>query len=139
MLATLQITRFPWIEKPLFTRSILSAVGIAFAFDSYDPVERHAFPVAGQVGGFVEQLGQDRTGLMAYVGVAPTLPVLGNGGNTTSLGFLGGIGVNYIINSAGPDEGLKPTAFLAFVVQVGQANPATSLSGKSSFGTYNGQ
>jgi hypothetical protein len=138
MLATLQITRFPWVEKPLITRSVLSAVGLAFAFDSYDPVERRAFPIAGQIGGFVEQLGDGRTGLMAYAGVAPTLPILGSGGNTTSLGFLAGIGVNYITNENGPDEGLKPTAFISFVVQVGQANPETSISGRSSFGTYAG-
>jgi hypothetical protein len=138
MLATLQITRFPWIEKPLITRSVLSAVGIAFAFDSYDPVQRRAFPIAGQIGGFVEQMGEGRTGLMAYAGVAPTLPILGSGGNTTSLGFLAGLGVNYITNDNGPDEGLKPTAFIAFVVQVGQANPETSISGKSSFGAYGG-
>jgi hypothetical protein len=111
---------------------VLNAVGIAFAFDSYDPVERRAFPVAGQIGGFVEQLGDGRTGLMAYVGVAPTLPILGSGGNTTSLGFLAGLGVNYITNENGPDEGLKPTAFVSFVVQVGQANPETSISGKAS-------
>jgi len=134
MLATLQVTRFPWVEKPLITRSVLNAVGIAFAFDSYDPVERRAFPVAGQVGGFVEQLGDGRTGLMAYAGVAPTLPILGSGGNTTSLGFLAGIGVNYITNESGPDEGLKPTAFLSFVVQVGQANPEMSFTGKASVG-----
>jgi hypothetical protein len=139
MLATLQITRAPWVEKPLVTRSVLSAVGVALAFDSYDPVERRAFPIAGQVGGFVENLGQGRVGLMGYVGVAPTLPVLGSGGNTTSLGFLTGVGVNYVTNENGPDEGLKPTAFLSFVVQVGQANPATSLSGKASFGTYQGE
>lgn len=139
MLATLQITRAPWLEKPLVTRSVLSAVGVALAFDSYDPVERRAFPIAGQVGGFVENLGEGRVGLMGYIGVAPTLPILGSGGNTTSLGFLSGIGVNYITNENGPDEGLKPTAFLAFVVQVGQANPATSLSGKASFGRYSGE
>jgi len=134
MLGTFQITRAPWIEKPLITRKVLSAVGVAFAFDSYDPVERRAFPIAGQVGGFVEDLDEDHTGLMAYAGVAPTLPVLGDGGSTTTLGFLGGIGIMYIINSGGPDEGLKPTAFVSFVVQVGQANP--TVSGQRSFGEF---
>lgn len=124
MLATLQITRAPWLEKPLITRSILSAVGVAFAFDSYDPVTRSAFPVAGQVGGFVQNLDESRIGLMAYAGVAPTLPILGEGGNTTSFGFLAGMGMSYITNSNGPDEGFKPTAFISVVVQVGQANPA---------------
>ena len=139
MLATLQITRAPWVEKPLITRSVLSAVGVALAFDSYDPVERRAFPVAGQVGGFVQNLGDDKIGLLAYVGVAPTLPILGDGGNTTTFGFLGGIGITYITNANGPDEGFKPTAFLSVVVQVGQANPEMSTSGRATFGTYNGE
>lgn len=136
MLATLQITRAPWIEKPLITRSVLSAVGVALAFDSYDPVERTAFPVAGQVGGFVQNLEDDRIGLLAYVGVAPTLPILGEGGNTTTFGFLAGIGMSYITNANGPDEGFKPTAFISVVVQVGQANP--ELSGQA-FGSFNSQ
>jgi hypothetical protein len=133
MLATIQITRAPWVERPLITRTVLSAVGVALAFDSYDPVERTAFPIAGQVGGFVQNLGQDRIGLMGYVGVAPTLPILGEGGNTTSFGFLAGIGMSYITNANGPDEGFKPTAFLSAVVQVGQANP--ELSGQA-FGSF---
>jgi len=136
MLATLQITRAPWVEKPLITRSILSAVGVAFAVDSYDPVERAAFPIAFQIGGFVQDLGEDRIGLLAYVGVAPTVPILGSGGNTTSIGLLGGLGLAYVANNNGPDEGVKPAAFLSVVVQVGQANP--SLSGQSSFGAYSG-
>jgi hypothetical protein len=126
MLATIQITRAPWVEKPLVTRSVLSAVGVALAIDSYNPVERRAFPIAGQVGGFIESLGDGRIGMLGYVGIAPTLPVLGTGGNTTTFGFLGGVGVEYITNEVGPDEGLKPTAFLGIVVQVGQANPAMS-------------
>ena len=130
MLATIQITRAPWVEKPLITRSVLSAVGVALAIDSYNPVERRAFPIAGQVGGFIESLGDGRIGMLGYVGIAPTLPILGSGGNTTSFGFLGGVGVQYITNEVGPDEGLKPTAFLGIVVQVGQANP--SLSGGAS-------
>ncbi|NUP05030.1 MAG: hypothetical protein HOW73_03100 [Polyangiaceae bacterium] len=134
MLATLQITRAPWIEKPLITRSVLSAVGVALAFDSYDPVERAAFPVAGQIGGFVQNLEDDRIGLMGYAGVAPTLPILGEGGNTTTFGFLAGLGITYITNANGPDEGFKPTAFISVVVQVGQANP--ELSGQSTFGSY---
>jgi hypothetical protein len=135
MLATLQVTRAPWLERPLVTRSILSAVGIAFAFDSYDPVERRAFPIAGQIGGFVEDLGDSRIGLLAYVGIAPTVPILGEGGNTTSIGLLGGIGGAYITNANGPDEGFKPAAFLSVVVQIGQATPQVSGGGQS-FGTY---
>ncbi len=129
MLATIQITRAPWVEKPLVTRSVLSAVGVALAIDSYNPVERRAFPVAAQVGGFIEQLGDGRIGMLGYMGIAPTLPILGSGGNTTSFGFLAGVGIEYITNDVGPDEGLKPAAFLGVVVQVGQANP--SLSGSA--------
>ncbi len=132
MLATIQVTRAPWVEKPIVTQSVLSAVGIALAVDSYDPVQRRAFPIAGQLGGFVQNLGDGRTGLLAYIGIAPTIPVLGSGGNTTSIGILGGIGIEYITNDAGPDEGLKPAAFLSLVVQVGQASPATSFSGSAS-------
>ena len=136
MLATIQITRAPWVEKPLITRKVLSAVGVALAIDSYDPVDRKAFPIAAQIGGFVQTLDEDRVGLLAFIGIAPTIPVLGEGGNTTSLGFLAGAGVNYIMNPAGPDEGLKPAAFLSFVVQVGQATP--TVTGQSSFGRYAG-
>jgi hypothetical protein len=139
MLATLQITRAPWLERPLVTRSVLSAIGVAVAFDSYDPVERRAFPVAGQVGGFVQQLGDGRIGLLGYLGIAPTIPVLGTGGNTTSFGFLAGVGLEYITNDTGPDEGLKPAAFLSIVVQVGQASPEMSLSGKTSLSAYGGE
>ncbi|WP_437573820.1 hypothetical protein [Sorangium sp. So ce887] len=138
MLATLQVTRAPWVEKPLVTRSVLSAVGVALAVDRYDPVERRAFPVAAQLGGFVQTLGEGRVGLLGYVGVAPTVPILGSGGNTTSFGFLAGIGLEYITNEAGPDEGLKPAAFVSAVVQVGQAAPQVSTSGRASFGTYAG-
>jgi hypothetical protein len=139
MLATLQITRAPWVEKPLITRSVLSAVGVALALDSYNPVERRAFPIAAQLGGAVQTLGDGRIGLLGYLGIAPTIPVLGSGGNTTSFGFLAGIGVEYITNEAGPDEGLKPAAFVSVVVQVGQASPEMSASGKASFGTYSGE
>ncbi|WP_437964254.1 hypothetical protein WMF04_31640 [Sorangium sp. So ce260] len=139
MLATLQVTRAPWVEKPLVTRSVLSAVGVALAIDRYDPVERRAFPVAAQLGGFVQTLGEGRIGLLGYVGVAPTVPILGSGGNTTSFGFLAGLGLEYITNEAGPDEGLKPAAFLSAVVQVGQAAPQVSTSGRASFGTYAGE
>lgn len=134
MLATIQVTRAPWVERPLITRKVLSSVGVALAVDSYDPVQRRAFPIAAQVGGFVQSLDDDRVGLLGYVGIAPTLPVLGEGGNTTSFGFLAGAGVNYVMNPSGPDEGLKPSAFLSFVVQVGQASPTPS--GQGPFGSY---
>jgi hypothetical protein len=136
MLATLQITRAPWVERPLITRTILSAVGIAFALDSYDPVEREAFPIAFHIGGFVQDLGEDRLGLLAYLGIAPTVPILGEGGNTTSIGLLGGLGLAYVANNSGPDEGVKPAAFLSVIVQIGQANP--SVGSQSSFGSYAG-
>jgi hypothetical protein len=136
MLGTLQITRAPWLERPLVTRSVLSAIGVAVAFDSYDPVERKAFPVAAQVGGFVQSLGDGKIGILGYLGVAPTIPVLGSGGNTTSFGFLAGIGIEYITNESGPDEGLKPAAFLSLVVQVGQASPEVSLSGNANLSAY---
>jgi hypothetical protein len=129
MLATLQVTRAPWIERPLVTRAILSAVGVALAFDMYDPVERSAFPIALQLGGFVQDLEDDRIGLMGYVGIAPTIPILGEGGNTTNIGVLGGLGMEYITRQNGPDEGFKPAAFLSIIVQIGQANPAVMASG----------
>ncbi len=132
MLATIQVTRAPWIERPIITRSVLSAVGIALAIDRYDPVQRRAFPVAGQIGGFVQSLGDGRVGLLGYLGIAPTIPVLGSGGNTTSVGLLAGIGLEYITNDNGPDEGLKPAAFLSLVVQVGQATAGAPFSGSAS-------
>jgi hypothetical protein len=131
MLATLQVTRAPWIEKPIVTRGVLTGVGIALAIDRYDPVQRKAFPIAAQLGGFVQSLGDGRVGLLAYVGIAPTIPVLGSGGNTTSVGILAGVGFEYITNDKGPDEGVKPAAFLSLVVQVGQASPTTSFGGSA--------
>lgn len=137
MLATLQITRAPWLERPLVTRTLLSAVGVALAFDAYNPVRRRAFPIAGQLGGSIQQLGDGRVGMMGYLGIAPTIPVLGEGGNTTSFGFLAGAGLSYISNETGVDEGFKPAAFLSIVVQVGQANPSISGSGSGSLGLGN--
>jgi hypothetical protein len=123
ILAMLQVTRAPWVEKPLITRNVFTAVGAALAMDAYHPVDRKAFPIAAQVGGMFENLGDGRLGILGYVGIAPTIPVLGQGGNTTSIGLLGGAGVVYVINEKGPDEGLKPTAFLSVLVSVGQASP----------------
>lgn len=123
ILGMIQLTRAPWLEKPLITRNVLSAVGAALAFDAYDPVARKAFPIAAQVGGLFENLGDGKLGVLGYVGVAPTIPVLGEGGNTTSIGFLGGLGLAYVINEKGPDEGVKPAAFLSVLVSVGQASP----------------
>ncbi|MBM4358216.1 MAG: hypothetical protein FJ096_08895 [Deltaproteobacteria bacterium] len=136
MLATLQVTRAPWVERPLITRTVLSAVGLAFALDGYDPVERRALPVAFQVGGFVQDLGDERLGLTSYVGVAPTVPVLGTGGNTTNIGLVGGLGMTYVTRASGTDEGFKPTAFLSIVVQVGQINPSLQDGPRQTFGTY---
>jgi hypothetical protein len=131
MFGLLQVTRAPWIEKPLVTKAFpLAAVGVALAFDSYDPVERRAFPVAGQIGGVFENLGDGRTGLMGYLGVAPTIPILGEGGNTTTIGLLGGVGLEYITNDAGPNEGVKPALFLSAVVQFGQKTPGIGGSGE---------
>lgn len=129
ILGMIQITRAPWAEKPLITRNVFSAVGAALAIDSYNPVERKAFPVAGQVGGLFENLGDGKLGILGYIGVAPTIPVLGAGGNTTSIGFLGGVGVAYVINNKGPDEGVKPAAFLSVLVSVGQASPWVKAGG----------
>jgi len=137
MLATLQITRAPWLERPLVTRTVLSAVGVALAFDAYNPVRRRAFPIAGQLGGSIQQLGDGRVGMLGYLGVAPTIPVLGEGGNTTSFGFLAGAGLSYISNETGADEGFKPAAFLSIVVQVGQATPNISGSASGSLGIGN--
>jgi hypothetical protein len=130
MLAMLQLTRAPWLEKPLITRNVFSAVGAALAVDSYDPVNRKSFPVAGQIGGMFENLGDGKLGILAYIGVAPTIPILGSGGNTTSIGFLGGVGLAYVINEHGPDEGVKPAAFLSVLVAVGQANPWIKSGGQ---------
>jgi hypothetical protein len=136
MLATLQVTRAPWVERPLITRTVLSAVGLAFALDGYDPVERRALPVAFQLGGFVQDLGDERLGLTSYLGVAPTVPVLGTGGNTTNIGLVGGLGMTYVTRANGADEGFKPTAFLSIVVQVGQINPSLQDGPRQTFGTY---
>jgi hypothetical protein len=123
IIGMIQVTRIPGVERPLVTRNVLSAVGAALAVDGYDPIERKAFPIAGQVGGLFENLGDGKLGVLAYVGVAPTIPVLGSGGNTTSIGLLGGVGLAYVINEKGPDEGVKPAAFLSVLVSVGQASP----------------
>ena len=40
--------------------------------------------------------------------------------------------MEYMINEKGPDEGVKPAAFLGVVVQVGQANPSFSGSAHGS-------
>ena len=130
MLAMLQLTRAPWVEHSVLSRTVFSAVGAALAFDSYNPVERRAFPIAGQVGGMFENLGDGRLGILGYVGIAPTIPILGAGGNTTSVGALGGVGLAYVINDKGPDEGVKPAAFLSILVSVGQANPWIKSSGQ---------
>ncbi len=130
ILAMLQVSRAPWLEQPLLTRTVFSAVGAALAFDSYNPVERRAFPIAGQVGGMFENLGSGRLGILGYVGIAPTIPILGAGGNTTSVGALGGVGLVYIINTSGPDEGFKPAAFVSILVSVGQANPWLKSGGQ---------
>ena len=129
ILGMIQVTRAPWMEKPLITRNVFSAVGAALAFDAYNPVERKAFPVAGQIGGLFENLGDGKLGLLGYIGIAPTIPILGSGGNTTSVGLLGGVGLAYVINEKGPDEGVKPAAFLSVLVSVGQANPWVKSGG----------
>lgn len=72
-------------------------------------------------------MGDGRIGMLGYVGVPPPSP---RQRREHHLGFLGGVGVSYITNEVGPDEGLKPAAFLGIVVQVGQANPALSGSAK---------
>ncbi|MFP6683188.1 MAG: hypothetical protein VB934_00675, partial [Polyangiaceae bacterium] len=86
-----------------------------------------------QLGGFVQKIGE-ATALTPYVGLAPTIPFLGDGGNTTTIGLLGGLGMAYLTNTTGPNEGFKPTAFLSVVVQVGQVSP-TGGTDNSSFGS----
>jgi hypothetical protein len=39
------------------------------------------------------------------------------------------VGVVYVINEKGPDEGAKPAAFLSVLVSVGQANPWVKSGG----------
>ena len=51
--------------------------------------------------------------------MAPTVSYFGLGGNTTSVGLLGGLGMTYVTQNNGPDEGFKPTAFLSVIVRGG--------------------
>ena len=87
----------------------------------------------------MQDLDSQRLGLTANFGVAPIVPILGEKGNTTSIGLLAGIGMTYITQTNGPDEGFKPAAFLSVIVQVGQANPAlqgAASSNGTAFGAY---
>jgi len=98
----------------------LGLIGLALNFDSYDPVKQSAFPLAMQLGVGYQQLGENKTGILSYLGVCPTLPILGKGGTTTSIGLLAGGGVSYIFDQYGPNEGFKPSAFAGVVIQIGQ-------------------
>ena len=86
----------------------------------------------------MQTLEDNRVGLLGTSGLAPTLPVLGEGGNTTSLGFLAGIGLEYITNQNGPDEGVKPAAFLSSSSKWA-SEPEYPIGGKASFGAYAGE
>ena len=112
MLATIQITRAPWEEKPLVTRSVLARSVSRSRSTATILSSVRAFPIAAQLGGFIRVARRRSDWMLGYTGIAPTLPVLGSGGNTTSFGFLARLGMEYITNEVGPDEGLKPAAFL---------------------------
>lgn len=120
MLATFQITRAPWVEKPIADPSVPGGIGVALAIDSYNPAKQQAFPLALQFGGAFQRLTSSKNGILTYVGINPSLPVLGSGNTTTTIGLLLGGGVTYIMDSAGPNEGFKPAAFAAIVVGTGQ-------------------
>ncbi len=120
MLATFQMTRAPWEEKPIIDPSVPGGIGVALAFDRYDPAKQQAFPLSLQIGGAFEKLTDSKNGILAYVGLMPSLPVLGKGGTTTSIGLLAGLGLTYIMDSAGPNEGFKPALFVAVVIGTGQ-------------------
>jgi hypothetical protein len=121
MLASLQLTRAPWVEKPIAEPSVPGAIAVALAIDSYDPAKQRAFPLAFQLGGaYQPRLTSAKSGILGYAGVAASLPVLGSGGLTTTVGLVGGLGLVYIIDDHGPNEGAKPTAFLSIAVSPGQ-------------------
>ncbi len=120
MLANFQVTRAPWVEKPIVDPSLPGGIGVALAIDSYNPARQQAFPLALQFGGAFQRLTASKNGILAYVGLNPSLPVLGSGNTTTSVGLLLGAGVTYIMDSAGPNEGFKPAAFAAIVIGTGQ-------------------
>ncbi len=120
MLANFQVTRAPWIEKPILDPSVPGGIGVALAVDSYNPGKQEAFPLSVQLGGAFQRLTASKNGILTYLGIMPSLPVLGSGGTTTSIGLLLGGGVTYVIDSAGPNEGFKPAAFGAVVIGTGQ-------------------
>jgi len=120
VLGSVSATRMPGQESTLTEVRTLGLVGMALNIDSYDPVEQRAFPLALQLGVGYQQLTDYKRGVVSYLGLAPTLPVLGEGGVTTRVGLLAGGGMTYIFDDYGPNEGFKPSAFAGLMVQVGQ-------------------
>jgi hypothetical protein len=114
-----QITRAPWVESPLVTANALPAIGAALAGDLFDPNRQRPFPLSLQLGIQYERLTSSKNGVTGYIGIEPRLPVLTQGHWTASIGLLAGVGTTYVIDSAGPNEGFKPTAFLAVVSEFG--------------------
>jgi hypothetical protein len=114
-----QITRAPWVESPLVTANALPAIGAALAGDVFDPGRQRAFPLSLQLGIQYERITSSKTGVTGYFGIEPRLPVLTQGRWTASIGLLAGVGTTYVIDSSGPHEGFKPTAFVAVVSEFG--------------------
>lgn len=139
LLASFQVTRAPWKETAIAEPRIPAGIGLALAFDSYNPVKQRPFPLAMQLGGLYQKLSENKTGLMAYVGVTPSLPILGKGGATTSLGIMVAGGATYVMDSHGPNEGFKPAAFVSLVLGAGEftfgGSSSASVSAGASAGT----
>ena len=120
LLASFQVTRAPWKETAIAEPRIPAGIGLAIAIDSYNPVKQRPFPLALQLGGLYQVLSDSKTGLMAYAGLAPSFPILGKGGATTSLGILFAAGGTYVMDKHGPNEGFKPAAFVSLVLGAGE-------------------
>jgi hypothetical protein len=137
LLASFQVTRAPWKESPIAEPRVPAGIGLALAIDSYNPVKQRPFPLAVQIGGLYQALSEGKTGVMTYIGVAPTFPVLGKGGATTSIGILLAGGATYVMDKHGPNEGFKPAAFISLVLGAGELTfkgaPSADLSASGSF------
>ena len=83
----------------------------------------------------------EHTEFLAYVGLTPSLPILGKGGSTTSLGVMIAGGGTHVMDSHGPNEGFKPAAFISLVLGAGEftfgggGGGSVSASGSMSAGT----
>jgi hypothetical protein len=136
LLASFQVTRSPWKETPIAEPRLPAGIGLALAIDSYNPVKQRPFPLAVQLGGLYQSLSDSKTGIMAYLGIAPSFPVLGKGGSTTSIGILLAGGTTYVMDKHGPNEGFKPAAFISLVLGAGELTfkgaPSADLSAAGS-------